>query len=848
LSQADILQAGIAAVKSGDRERAAGLLAQVIKADPNSEEGWYWLGLSLSAPDQRDYCFRRVLALNPDHGKARQQLERLTAPPFTDDEAAATPVSPPPAVAGRMDDFMQPIAPRVSPFVNELADAQEIKPAAAGAMRTAFEVERPKASAPPAKKSKQSPALLLGSVGILLICCIAAGFLIITGRATAFVPQSIAALLTPVRIPTQIIVPTFSAPTASPTSTLPTALPSPQPTMSYTPRFEEGPCPPFTPNETQVNCGFLVVPEDRTGDPTRTIRLAVAVFHSYSQDPAPDPVLFLQGGPGGQAVQLSIDAYDFLVTPFLPKRDYIAYDQRGTGLSEPALDCEELTKSYLNDIHGLTPLSTRDLVYSNAFLSCSGLLSAQGVHLDAYTTAESAADVRDLMSVLGYEKVNLYGASYGTRLAQVIMRDHPGIVNSAILDSVVPVDTSLFSKYPDSIQSGLRTLFTDCAVDPGCNTAYPNLETVFWDLVAGLDAKPRTITTSDYPTGTITETVTGTTVMNIILGSIKSSGFISTAPQSIYRFKDDDFSTLIIAQSSLPFTFEGINTGLFISVMCHEHVLSTTADELQVASSQQIIKDYAWLPFYGDVEDVLKTCKSWGAKGPYAGENDPLISDIPSLIITGAYDPTTPPIFGRQIASGLSRHYYFEFPTLGHTPTAADPTGCAMDTVIDFLDDPASEPDRTCMDELQKIEFVLPYTGDPALALKTAQVYGISVRVPADWFSFGDGFYYRGNSPLDLTEVGILQVPMSSVEIENWFNLEAYGYRGLDSALIEAGKREANGLSWTLYTSSAYGRPVDIAMADDRGWSLVIVLFSNRDEHEALYRTVYMPMVESARP
>jgi pimeloyl-ACP methyl ester carboxylesterase len=545
---------------------------------------------------------------------------------------------------------------------------------------------------------------------------------------------------------------------------------------------------------------------------------------------------------------LAADAYDFLVTPFLPDRDFIVFDQRGTGLSKPALGCEELTKAYSQDIHGMIPVSTRELVYSNAFLSCSGLMSVQGVNLNAYTTVASAADVKDLVNVLGYQKADLYGASYGTRLAQIIMRDHPEIVHSAILDSVVPVETSLFSRYPDAIGSGLKTLFINCAIDPKCGAAYPNLEVVFWDLVKKLDTNPVTVTTSDYPTGTITETVTGTTVMNVVLGSIKySRSMMSTAPQTIYRFNSGDFSTLVLSQSSMPYMFEGMSPGLFISMMCHEHILATTQEELQAASERQIIRDYAWLPFYGDVEEVFKTCQSWGATGPWAGENNPTISDIPSLIITGAYDPTTPPMYAKQIAGQLSHNYYFEFPNLGHTPTATDPTGCAMDVVLAFLDDPTTEPDRTCLNDSEKIDFVVPYTGSPPLTLRTIQANGVSVDVPRDWSSLGFGFYFRGNSPLDITEVGILRIPTSSAEIQDWFSLEAYGYRGLDSALIEAGKRQANGLTWTLLTSSSYGRPVDFAMADYGGQSLVIALFCNSDEHDALYRTVFLPMIDSAR-
>ena len=631
--------------------------------------------------------------------------------------------------------------------------------------------------------------------------------------------------------------------TSSPTLSPPTPVPSPIPTVVYTPTFENATCP-FTAPIANLNCGYLIVPEDRTGNPSHTIKLAVAVYHSQSPDPA-EPVLFLQGGPGAEAVKLSAEDYKVLVAPFLAKRDFIVFDQRGTGLSVPTLNCDELTKLYSQDIHGLIPASTRSLVYSNAILSCNGLLQAQGIKLKAYTTVESAADVRDLLAVLKYQKADLYGASYGTRLAQVVMRDYPNIVNSAILDSVVPVDISLFSNYSNSIESGLRTLFTDCAIDSQCNAAYPNLETTFWNLVKQLDANPVTVTSSNYPNGTITQTVTGETVLNVILGSIKTSPYIATAPQSIFRFKNGDFSTLVLEQSSLPFTFDGISPGLFINMTCHEQVLSATPEQVQTDAHLQIIEDYAWLPFYGDVEDIFKTCNSWGATAPIYGEDNSTVSAIPSLIITGSFDPTTPPIYAKQIATHLSHSYYFEFPNLGHTPTATDSSGCAMNIVLQFLDHPSTEPDRSCLNKLKSADFIVPYAGSPALPLKTVTTDGINIAVPTGWHKDNSGLYDRANSPLDTTRAGLLKVLTSTSNIEKIFSLPAYGYLGLDGPLTAAGQRHANGFNWRLYTSSSYGRPVDVAMVDKGNSSLVVIQFCNKDEHDALYQTVFLPMIDS---
>src|SRR6185369_2824743 len=113
-------------------------------------------------------------------------------------------------------------------------------------------------------------------------------------------------------------------------------------------------------------------------------------------------------------------------------------------------------------------------------------------------------------------------------------------------------------------------------------------------------------------------------------------------------------------------------------------------------------------------------------------------SDIPSLVIEGAYDPATPPFFGKQVAAKLSHSFYFEFPNQGHVPTAADSTGCAMKVATAFLEDPSVEPDRGCMNDLPKIEYLVPYTGDPALEMEELDLFNVTVDIPAGWLFTSD--------------------------------------------------------------------------------------------------------------
>ena len=451
----------------------------------------------------------------------------------------------------------------------------------------------------------------------------------------------------------------------------------------------------------------MSVPEDRSNPHSRTIQLAVAVYHSTSPNLDPDPVLFLQGGPGGQAVLLSADSYARLVKPFLSKRDFIAFDQRGTGISIPTLGCDELESVYKQDIGGQIPASSRDYIYTNAFRSCSGAMKIGGIELSSYTTLESSADLKDIVTTLGYKKVNLFGASYGTRLALVTMRDYPEIVRSAVLDSVVPVEVKLYDEDPIRYNSSLQALFDGCAADTRCNAAYPNLKTVFWDLVDQLDAKP-VMVTAPLPVGSNTENVDGADLIGVTLALLKTTDLIAYAPETIYKVKGGDFSTFVAMQSSLPYEFEGINIGLYISMTCHEQILATTPLHLQAAmDSQHDVGRYFRLPFFGDAQAMFNTCKIWGAVAPVTGENGATVSDIPTLIIEGKYDPATPPIFGKQVADNLSHSFYMEFPNQGHTPSATDPSGCVFGTMLPFLDNPNQKPDMKCLSAIKGVDFIV---------------------------------------------------------------------------------------------------------------------------------------------
>ena len=229
-----------------------------------------------------------------------------------------------------------------------------------------------------------------------------------------------------------------------------------------------------------VKCGFLVVPEDRSLPKGPTIRLAVAIFKTPSSQRDPDPVLFLSGGPGLPLLERMGPTFNAgNLAGSLQNRDLILLDQRGNGYSQPSLRCSA------NE----TPRA------------CHDRLVKSGINLNAYTTLENAADVHDLIRALGYQQVNLEGVSYGTRLALTVMRLFQADLRSVVLDSVIPPQVNGFTSIPPAALRAFDVLFQGCSADPSCNSTYPHLHAVFYQLVADLNTTPITF---DTPTGCAT--------------------------------------------------------------------------------------------------------------------------------------------------------------------------------------------------------------------------------------------------------------------------------------------------------------------------------------------------------
>src|ERR671925_766212 len=268
------------------------------------------------------------------------------------------------------------------------------------------------------------------------------------------------------------------------------------------PRFEPTSCPtePFpTTLPADARCGFLIVPENRARANGRTIRLTVGIVPAASPTPAPDPVVYLAGGPGGYPLG---EAQPLIDAGFNRDRDLILMGQRGTLYAppNPALTCPELDRAEKRGLRFPFDGSRYRRLNVSAARACYRRLAAAGVDLGASNTTENAADFADLRVALGIREWNVFGVSYGTNLAMTLMRQHPRGIRSVTLDSVEPPEVVTAGSFASNAREGFQRLFRACEAQPQCWRRRPGIAQTFTKLVRQLEANPAVVRVKP-PTG-----------------------------------------------------------------------------------------------------------------------------------------------------------------------------------------------------------------------------------------------------------------------------------------------------------------------------------------------------------
>jgi pimeloyl-ACP methyl ester carboxylesterase len=477
-------------------------------------------------------------------------------------------------------------------------------------------------------------------------------------------------------------------------------------TPSATPRFESSPCP-FTPAADQIegrtlNCGFVLVPENRAHPTGPWVRLAVAVFKSSTAVTRP-PLIFLSGGPGTFILErFGPGVSGALARDLTDGRDFILFDQRGVGFSRPSLACHELVdlKYRLIESNPTRDEETDSLV--EAAFACRDRLAANGINLAAYTTIENAADVNDIRLALGYERFDVWGLSYGTRLALRLAQDFAGAVHALVLESALPASVNQVEDRAANAERAFRVLFDGCAADVACATAYPDLETLFYDLVAELNRNPARFPAQHPRTGEVYDVVlTGNRLISTLVSALTDAVLIPFVPLTAVSIQHGDFTLMSQATSVLTFD-DGRSAAMFYSVNCAEEVSRTSPAE--VFAAQRNVRPEIAAALNEDAR--LRICAGWGAARLRPSETRPVVSAVPTLILAGEYDPLTPPAYADVAARTLPNSSRFEFPGIGHDIQRMSP--CAHAMFISFLTDPMAAPDASCIAGMSPPSWFIP--------------------------------------------------------------------------------------------------------------------------------------------
>ena len=444
-----------------------------------------------------------------------------------------------------------------------------------------------------------------------------------------------------------------------------------------------------------ARCGILTVPENRRVPESRTIRLPVVVLEAPDKSAPQAPILYVTGGPGGQAY---LGEDDFIAgwrdeqALFPPGHDLIIMGQRGTGLEEADFDCPEFEPMEVSlgaYRRGGTPPDRRALLIEAA-RTCAKRLTGDGIDLTAYNSAESAADIAELRRVLGIAEWNLYGISYGTRLVLATLRDHPEGIRSVILDSVFPPQASNLADLASFYRQALEQLFRRCAADAACNSQYGDLALRYTQAKEKLREQPLLFRLNqvEYRSKLVLP-IDDKLFDYMIYDALYDQEMRKGIPE-LLRATAVNVDKFLLDRVRDYLSYETLDSNaVYLSHVCHDEMPFEDPTAIAAAAEQagplaHVIVE-SWDAYLCDV---------WPAGQADPLEAEPVESDVPALLLSGAYDPITRAPLARAAADHLPNGYVYEFSDSGHGVLYQSP--CAQRLTAAFLADPWQRPAGLC--------------------------------------------------------------------------------------------------------------------------------------------------------
>lgn len=440
----------------------------------------------------------------------------------------------------------------------------------------------------------------------------------------------------------------------------------------------------------EARCGMYEVREDRQGERSRRITLKVVVLPALSAKRAEDALFVLAGGPG----QAATEQADFIARTFAKvrqERDIVLVDQRGTGSSN-GLHCNLYGEKLQGHLGDLFPAEAINLCYAQW---------ERRADLRFYTTSIAMDDLDEVRSALGYDKINLFGASYGTRAAQVYLRHYPDRVRTVILKGTTPISDTIPPIIARDAQRSLNLLFDDCGKNETCRKAFPNLKQEFAEVLARFEKGTVTVGILNDETGKVERGELSRNVFVTTLRSLlQSTDTIAQLPLLIHEVYKGDYVSFARTVLSIRRGFcRNVSIGVFLSVM-NEDLRLFDPEMVQRESAGTFIGEYYY-------QQLLQACSLLPRGTLSYGYREPVISYEPVLLISGFLDPAAPPENGEKVAQNLPNSLHVVVRYGSDSYTGLSP--CFDNLMSDFITrGHLKGVDTSCVDRLPKISFQTP--------------------------------------------------------------------------------------------------------------------------------------------
>ena len=466
----------------------------------------------------------------------------------------------------------------------------------------------------------------------------------------------------------------------STTTAFPSTSSAPPTTVQIATTLTDWPCPPDTPPGAQ--CHRLDVPADWSDPSSARVSLPIAVLPASGPAARDDAIVIPAGGPGGEA--LGAAGY-WRESALARDRDIVLYDQRGTGQAQPGLECPERDEAFVANLQRDEPFDVERQAIVTAYAACRQRLEASGVDFDDYDSEASVRDLDAIREALGYESWNLLGISYGARLTLAAMRSAPEHLRSVILDSVYDVTAGGIGQTAVDAERAFQQLVDGCAADATCATAHPDLGATINAVNDRYNATPIVVDADiEDGAGLRTFVITGDDALGGLFNALYDASLIPLLPSILEALAAGETAIVPeLIRRGVGFATQ-FSDGMQASVNCADNAgLDQSMDEQAVADPGRT----ALL-----VTDII--CSEWPVEATSDTFNEPVLSDVPALVLAGLYDPVTPPAGTEAVASQLTNATFGLWPNQGHGVTGEP---CATAVELAFLDDPSAPVDLSCL-------------------------------------------------------------------------------------------------------------------------------------------------------